>query len=277
MGAARKPLLITFDVEEFDWPVERGRTMRPATQLHVTHRGLHLVLPLLERHGVRATFFVTGTFAQAYPHTVGGLVAAGHEAAVHGLAHADDYARLASALAVDRLRTARTLVEQASGQPPMGVRTPRLRPCPAAILRAAGFLYDTSAHPTWMPGRYNGLRWPRTPWWDDGLLRVPISVVPWIRAPVSWIWYRSAGAVLGGAAARVAALRAPYLQLYFHPWEALDLRHFGIPWWLAVRTGGRFLDVFEHLLRWGSRRFEPMPVAEFVRRGAGSRVDGRCG
>ncbi len=45
------------------------------------------VLAILERAGVRATFFVTGEAAAAHPELVCALVAAGHEVASHGYRH----------------------------------------------------------------------------------------------------------------------------------------------------------------------------------------------
>lgn len=261
---ARKALLLTFDVEELDWPVERGRRLRIESQMRATARGVRRILPVLERHRVSATFFITGELAHHRPDTVRRIVEAGHEAAVHGLAHADDYARMDERRAVQRLSRARALVEAVSGRPALGMRTPRLQPCPARLLRAAGFAYDASPHPTWVPGRYNGLRLPRSPWEEEGVLRVPISVLPGLRAPVSWIWYRSLGSRLGLLGARLAARQAVYLQLYFHPWEAVELRVFGIPWWLAARTGKPFLCILDRLLTVCSD-MDAMPIEQFVR------------
>jgi len=80
-----KTLLLTFDVEEFDWPLERGRELALETQLDLCEQGLQLLLPLLARHQACATFFVTGVFAEARPAVLRELVAAGHEIPAHGL------------------------------------------------------------------------------------------------------------------------------------------------------------------------------------------------
>lgn len=261
-----KALLLTFDVEEFDWPSERGTPIDPGEQMQVTADGVQAVLPVLTRHGVRGTFFVTGRFAEARPDVVRAVAAAGHEPAAHGLQHQDDYAGMDSADAVERLARARRMVEDAGGRPVRGLRTPRLRLCPAAVCRAAGFDYDASPHPTWVPGRYNGLRWPRVPWREGGLLRVPISVVPGLRLPVSWIWFRWAGGHAGPLAARAAALGAPYLHLYFHPWEAIPVRRYGIPAALALRTGPAFLDALDRLLAATATAMTPLTIAEFIDR-----------
>jgi peptidoglycan-N-acetylglucosamine deacetylase len=46
-----------------------------------------LILELLERHGVRATFFVPARVAERHPGRVEEIVAAGHEIAHHGYTH----------------------------------------------------------------------------------------------------------------------------------------------------------------------------------------------
>jgi peptidoglycan/xylan/chitin deacetylase (PgdA/CDA1 family) len=259
-----KPLLLTFDVEEFDLPVEWGRPVSLATQIDVTVRGLARILPVLERHRVHATFFATGVFARARGDLLSALSDAGHEVAVHGLAHQDDYGRMDAATAVDRLRTARRLVESAVERSASGIRTPHLRPCPAARLRAAGFVYDASPHPTWVPTRYNGLGLPRRPWCEDGLLRVPISVVPGLRLPISFVWYRAAGAPLRRLGCAAAAWGAPYVHLYFHPWEAEAIRAHGAPAWLAVRCGEPFVAALDAWLGWAAVRLRATTLREFA-------------
>jgi peptidoglycan/xylan/chitin deacetylase (PgdA/CDA1 family) len=261
-----KPLLLTFDVEEFDLPLELGHPLSATTQIRVTARGLRRVLPLLRRHEVVATFFVTGEFARQRPALVARLAAEGHEVGVHGLEHRDDYASLPAPTAIERLRRARALVQEAAGGAADGVRTPRLRRCAAEVLHDAGFAYDASPHPTWMPGRYNGLRLSRRPWHEGGLWHLPISVLPGLRLPVSWIWYRAAGSLLGNAAVRVAGIGAPYVHLYFHPWEAVPLRALGVPAILALRSGQRFLALLDGLLGGLAGEVAPMTTGDFARR-----------
>lgn len=259
-----KNLLLTYDVEEFDWKLDGGRPLSPARQIEVTADGLRMLLPIHERHRAPATFFVTGAFASAEPELVAALAEAGHEVAVHGLEHGDDYARLDPSVATERLKRARDLVETASGQEAVGMRTPRLRICSAAVVRDAGFVYDASPHPTWIPGRYFGLHLSRAPWLEEGITRVPISVLPGLRMPVSWMWFQFAGPRLGLLGARLALLRAPYLHLYFHPWEAVSLRPLGARPPLSRRTGKVFLGTVDRLLTWSAGHLEPRTVRETV-------------
>ena len=60
-------ILLSFDVEEFDAPVSRGRAMPMAEQLEVGGRGQARLLDLLDALGARATMFTTANFALAHP------------------------------------------------------------------------------------------------------------------------------------------------------------------------------------------------------------------
>jgi peptidoglycan/xylan/chitin deacetylase (PgdA/CDA1 family) len=257
-----KPLLLTFDLEEFDLPRELGQPISPRRQVEVTDDGLQLLLPTLAAHDVRATFFVTGRFARARPERMRGLCAAGHEVGVHGLLHRDDYRRMEHRLAVRRLVRARELVERVIGQPVAGVRMPHLLPCPPARLAEAGFRYDATPHPTWIPGRYRGLHWPRVSLAGGRhparahlrLARLPPSRFVALVSPV-----RRPGTMM----IRLAAAQAPYLQVYFHPWEAVSVQAYGVPAWIAWRTGPVFVRALDRLLA-ATKGFCPMPVGDFV-------------
>ena len=79
-----------FDAEE----VWIGEDPKNATRPGVLSQGTYgakvampAILGLLERHGVRATFFVPGRVAERHPERVEQLVAAGHELALHGYTH----------------------------------------------------------------------------------------------------------------------------------------------------------------------------------------------
>ena len=117
------------------------------------------------------------------------------------------------------------------------MRTPRLRHCRAAVVRDAGFAYDASPHPTWVPGRYFGLHYRREPWREEGIIRVPISVLPGLRMPVSWMWFQLAGSRLG-------LLGAPAL--------------------ISAHTGSPFLEGLDRLLAWSKGRLTSMSVGDVV-------------
>lgn len=92
-------------------------------------------LRLLERHGVRATFFLLGEHVAEHPGLTRELVAAGHELGVHGWTHRCVPLVGARTLADDVRRTAELLEDLTAApvlwyRPPYGVLSP-------AALRAA--------------------------------------------------------------------------------------------------------------------------------------------
>jgi peptidoglycan-N-acetylglucosamine deacetylase len=106
--------------------------------------GLPRILRLLERRGLRSTFFVPGFSAERWPEAVRAIRDAGHEIAHHGYLHessrgatpAEEEARLLRGLeALDRVAAVR----------PVGYRPPlwaMSRALPA-ILARHGFRYDS--------------------------------------------------------------------------------------------------------------------------------------
>ena len=168
-----------FDVEEFDFPLERGRGIDFGTQLAVSSEGLEFLLDLLARLELRATFYTTANFALHRTDLVRRIVAGGHEVASH-----DYYHGLTAGS--DPAGSRRTL-EELTGQRIVGYRAPRLAAASSAALAAAGYRYNSSINPTWIPTRYNNLRAPCSVSREEGLTIYPVSVSAPFRVPLFWI------------------------------------------------------------------------------------------
>ena len=56
----------------------------------------------------------------------------------------------------------------------------------AAIARA-GYRYNSSLNPAFIPGRYMHLDSPRTWFMADGVMQIPASVSPLLRVPLFWL------------------------------------------------------------------------------------------
>ncbi|WP_226921505.1 polysaccharide deacetylase family protein [Georgenia subflava] len=80
--------------------------------------GAASILATLERHGVPATFFVTGEFARRYPQTLRSIDAAGHPVGNHSDTHAH-YPQLRNAEIRDDLAAAEAAISAATGRPAM--------------------------------------------------------------------------------------------------------------------------------------------------------------
>ena len=168
---------LSFDFEEFDLPREHGAEILTDEAVRISADGAHRLLDLLARHEVRATAFCTQVLAVQSPEMVRRLIAGGHEVAAHGLEHSDP----------GDPRQCREELERICGCPVVGYRSPRMAAIDEAALAAAGFRYDASLNPTFMPGRYCHLTSPRTPFVREGLCEVPASVTPLLRLPLFWL------------------------------------------------------------------------------------------
>jgi peptidoglycan/xylan/chitin deacetylase (PgdA/CDA1 family) len=79
--------------------------------------GLARILAALRAEGVRATFFVTGRFAQAYPGDVRAIVAAGHVLGNHTLTHPHS-TQITDAELASEVRAAAAAIRAAGGTGP---------------------------------------------------------------------------------------------------------------------------------------------------------------
>ena len=82
-----KKVCLSFDFEECDLPRESGVEFPIEEGMKVSSEGAHAVLNVLEKHGVRATFFCTLNFAERAPDVMRRIIAGGHEIAAHGVDH----------------------------------------------------------------------------------------------------------------------------------------------------------------------------------------------
>lgn len=213
-------ILLSFDVEEFDMPLEYGFPISPAEQMAVGKRGLDAIDPILSDSGIEATLFTTANFAMHYPDAMRNL-AQRHEIASHTFYHSEfENAHLLSS---------RLQLQETCGVPVTGLRMPRMREVSMQEVANAGYEYDSSINPTWLPGRYNNLHLPRTIYADNGMKRIPASVSPFLRIPLFWLSFKNLPYTVYRSLALGALKKDGYLCLYFHPWEFTNIDHFGLP------------------------------------------------
>ena len=224
---------ISFDVEEFDMPLECGHQIDPTRQLSVGRDGLERIMPLLSAQDVRTTLFTTAHFAESYPNEIRSL-AVRHEIASHTWFH--------TRYEKSHLQDSRRRLSEISGSEVIGLRMPRMRQVPMSDISTAGYLYDASLHPTWLPGRYNNLNKPRTIHRSEGVLRIPASVSPVLRIPLFWLAFKNYPYGLFLHLCRRVLRSDGYLSLYFHPWEFTDLRGFDLPKFTMRGSDGRLLE-----------------------------------
>lgn len=248
MARTDPAILLSFDVEEFDAPLAYGRPMEMAEQMELGGRGQERVLGMLDALGVPATMFTTASFA-TWHAPLHRRAAAGHEIASHGRVHLTfEDADLAASRAVLR---------ETSGQEVLGFRRPRLQPTDPVAIRAAGYAWDSSENPIFLPGRYNNLGRPRVPYAKGDLLEIPISATPRLRLPLFWLaWKNLPMAVVRDASARCLDADG-LLNVFWHPWEFIDLSQSGLPRYMRRVDGERACDRLAQYVDWlrGRGRF----------------------
>lgn len=253
----RPCLLLSFDAEEFDIPLEYGHALPETEQFRIGADGFERTLALLSDLQLQATFFTTAALALRRPDLVRRAAAAGHEIASHAYFH--------SRFEPAHIAASREILQQISGTPVVGFRMPRMAPVEPALLRKAGYLYDSSINPIWLPGRYNKFFAPRRVTRVDGLVRMPLSAVPLVRWPLFWLAFKNQPQWLTRLTTS-AVLRADgYAALYFHPWELMDNSGFGLPRVIAKTSGQRMYESLREHLLWLRGRCRFMTYADFAR------------
>lgn len=248
-------ILLTFDVEEFDIPEEFGGKVSDEQKMGVSSAGLKKVLLLLEKLKIRATFFTTAHFALSKPEWIK-ILASRHEVASHGVEH--------SSFETNHIRKSKEVLEKLTGTGIKGFRMPRMKKIKASELADAGYTYDSSRNPTYIPGRYNGLFDKRTCYYDGGLLIIPASVVPIVRFPLFWLSFKNFPMPFIRLMSSITLSTDSYLCLYFHPWEFEDISAFPVPDYVKRITGDALLLRLERYLLWLKERGEFITMHKFT-------------
>lgn len=224
--------IITVDVEEWFHghnylelvPPERWDSLESRVR-----QGMDLCLDLLDRHQVRATFFVLGWTAERHPDVVRDILAQGHEVACHSYAHPVIFEMAADEFRADCLR-AREALAKAGAPDPAGYRAPSFSITKPVhhylhILQECGFQYDCSLFPVRHP-RYGQPGAPRKAFRlgpeDSSLVEVPMPTwrvlgqnVPFSGGGYLRLWPWPAFKALR----RLALGQGIPCIVYLHPWE----------------------------------------------------------
>ena len=237
----KRSILLTWDVEEYDAPADFGAAPFPD---HGLAQGLEIWRDWLlstSRWKACGTAFITARLAEAAPGLCQETVSRGHEIASHAWSH-DKGAEL-------RLQESRERISEASGQPVLGFRSPRLRPVSLVDVQNAGYRYDASSNPAMVPGRYWRFSQKRKPHQASGIWEIPASVLPLVRFPLFWASFHLLPLPLYLAACRLLLAWDGLLTLYFHPWELSDLKEKEIPRWIRRRSKKQRLERMQTLIR----------------------------
>jgi hypothetical protein len=249
-------LLLSFDVEEFDMPLEYGQAIPEREQLDLGHQGLETLMEVLEPFDLQATFFTTANFAQHFPAAINSI-SQRHEIASHTFYH--------SGFSTEDLLASRLKLEEIIAKPVYGLRMPRMAKVAMKDVKAAGYLYDSSVNPTLVPGRYNNLHLPRHHYYDEGMLRLPVSVSPVLRLPLFWLSFKNFPYSFYLRLVKRCLQKDGYVCLYFHPWEFIKLDGYELPGYTKRLAGEQLQERLQKLFRDLAPHGEFVSIEEWVR------------
>ena len=237
----RKHIILTFDLEEFDLPLEFGCPISEEDQINISNNGLQQLTRLLSKFSIHATFFTTSYYAIKNKELVKNL-SVNHEIASHSKIH--------SQFDVTDLSESKTELEKITGKQIYGFRMPHFKKIDFSIIKEAGYIYDSSINPTCIPGRYNNLLSRRKIYRDirSNLIEIPVSVSPLIRFPLFWLSFKNIPFPVYLNLCKQAIWKDSYLHLYFHPWEFAKLESFNLPAYIKKPSGDQLLKKFEKLI-----------------------------
>jgi len=240
----KQTILLGFDIEEFDMPLENNGIISFEDQLNTSHAGANKILDLLAKYNIKATFFCTVNFVKNRPEVLHRIVREGHEVASHGCFHNEflpgDYQKSKEAL--DKL----------SGGNLVGFRMARMQAVDFNEMKDSGYLYDSSSNPTFIPGRYNNLKlsclWHHV---SNGLVEIPSAVTPRWRIPLFWLSFHNFPLKLYFFCLNSVLKSRGYAVLYFHPWEFTNLNEYperNIPFIIRRNSGDKMIKRFQKMV-----------------------------
>ena len=144
---ARCAVALSFDSDHESTTLRWGETS--PGKLSQGQYGARTAMPrirrLLGKYDIKASFFVPAVVAQLHPDEQRGLAAEGHEIGIHGWIH-ELNSQLPPADERELQMRAADVLEDISGQRPVGIRTPSwdFSDHTLSISREMGLLYDSS-------------------------------------------------------------------------------------------------------------------------------------
>lgn len=215
-------------------------------------RTLEITIPrfidLFDELGVKATFFVIGEHAIKNKKYIKMLCENGHEIGNQTLTHQIDIGKLPTKEKQREIVEADKILSDLAGRKVVGFRAPNylLDKETLDILRANGYLYDSSVFPTilsplhevygwFLIRRFCRIQWwalfkPVSPYyWKNGLLEIPVSATPLTRLPFIGTYMQVLGWPYFNVTFKEFLLLGKNINLELHAYEILSKVEDDIP------------------------------------------------
>jgi peptidoglycan/xylan/chitin deacetylase (PgdA/CDA1 family) len=146
-GGARCAVTLSFDADHETIPLRDSdqSPMRISQGQYGNRQGVPRIRKLLDRHGIKASFFYPAVSALLHPGEIRAVAEEGHEIGIHSWIH-EANTKLPPGVERDLTLRAADVLEKTSGQRPVGMRTASwdFSVDTLPIIRELGLLYDSS-------------------------------------------------------------------------------------------------------------------------------------
>ena len=167
----------------------------------------------------------------------------GHELASHTWFHSE--------FKIEDLKKSREKLTELFNTRITGLRMPRMMKVDEKEVEKAGYSYNSSVNPTFLPGRYNNLKVSRTHFKEGKVLQIPASVSPNFRIPLFWLSFHNFPLNFYKKLAKDVLKKDGYLNIYFHPWEFAEIKNpdFKLPRFTIKNSGNEMIERFDEFLK----------------------------
>lgn len=252
-------ICLTIDCEQWNSPGIRGKKAQENNNTEFSRLGNEVLLEFLEKHKIKATFFVTGFFAEREHNQIKNIVKGGHEIACHGYNH---YYRGNKNLNLkEDIVRSKKILEKIIKKNIRGFRAPQMQYSDnlLRILHENKFKYDSSLNPAYLPFWINNSHYPLHPFKKFDIIEAPVAVIPTLRLPMSWFFIRLLPYSYLKYGVRKLFKKNIAPILYVHSWEFIELRSSYVPWYFTKNTGKKFIKKLSMLVsNFKARNFTSM-------------------
>ncbi len=243
---------LTFDLEEFDLPLEFKQEISEERQIEIATKGMEALKPMLK--DISCTFFTTAHYAEKKPTLIKEL-SLSHEIASHSYYH--------SSFDKADLKKSKEVLQTISGTEIVGFRMPRMARVNYKDIKEAGYLYDSSLNPTFIPGRYNHFNKHKTIFRENDLLIVPASVTPSLRIPLFWLTFKNSSIEWYCRQVGKCLDKYGYVNIYLHPWEFTDVSDFSLPAYMNTNPD-KMLTKLNYLINYFKNQALFIPIKSLL-------------
>ncbi|HWQ78960.1 MAG TPA: polysaccharide deacetylase [Anaerovoracaceae bacterium] len=123
------PVILSFDIDaETLWtsrdPEHAKRPVQLSMGTYGPVEGVPRITKILDKYGIKASFFIPGMTAERYPEMVKALDAAGHEIGNHSYSHKHPHTFDSKEAEKEELVKSNKILENLTGKVPVGYRSP---------------------------------------------------------------------------------------------------------------------------------------------------------